>query len=244
MLTDFVSLQALTDLNQHVQYVHTKFMLIDPLGEWPILVSGSANFSLASTVSNDENMIVLQGAPARAACEGYLVEFMRLFKHFNWREKVVKEANNHTAADCSQTAKSLTAPHTLKEDESWLSAHLRPRSRLHKQRKMFMAKHAVCDPKVVHEEAAPPEAPPSEDQPALGNPESLGGSDAPTSAEQSSTGEPRLYLSCPHDEKDEAKRMGAKFDWDAKQWYVTPDNEKVIQRWGAKVTTKWERVEP
>ena len=41
-------------LNQHVFYIHSKFMLIDPLGDDPIVVSGSANFSAASIADNDE----------------------------------------------------------------------------------------------------------------------------------------------------------------------------------------------
>ena len=46
-------------LNAHVHYVHSKFMLVDPLGDDPIVVTGSANFSDASTRANDENMLGL-----------------------------------------------------------------------------------------------------------------------------------------------------------------------------------------
>jgi phosphatidylserine/phosphatidylglycerophosphate/cardiolipin synthase-like enzyme len=53
--------EALTDLNKHVRYVHTKYMLSDPLGADPIVISGSANFSEASTTQNDENMLVVRG---------------------------------------------------------------------------------------------------------------------------------------------------------------------------------------
>jgi len=48
-------------------------------------VTGSANFSSASTLNNDENMLVFYGDDARAVGEGYLLEFMRLFDHFQWR---------------------------------------------------------------------------------------------------------------------------------------------------------------
>ncbi|MBI2719389.1 MAG: hypothetical protein HYX36_11625, partial [Rhizobiales bacterium] len=43
-------------LNSHVSYIHSKFLLKDPLGTDPIVVTGSANFSDASTKENDENM--------------------------------------------------------------------------------------------------------------------------------------------------------------------------------------------
>ena len=60
---------ASLELNQHVSYIHSKFLLIDPLGKDPIVVTGSANFSKASTNDNDENMI---DHPRRSARRGHL----------------------------------------------------------------------------------------------------------------------------------------------------------------------------
>ena len=70
----------------HVLYVHTKYMLVDPLGEQPMVVVGSANFSAASTLDNDENMLVIRGNAAVA--DIYLGEFMRLFSHYAFRESL------------------------------------------------------------------------------------------------------------------------------------------------------------
>jgi len=70
----------------HVLYVHTKYMLIDPLGKNPIVVVGSANFSKASTDTNDENMLVISGDNRIA--DIYLGEFMRLFSHYAFRESL------------------------------------------------------------------------------------------------------------------------------------------------------------
>jgi phosphatidylserine/phosphatidylglycerophosphate/cardiolipin synthase-like enzyme len=67
-------------LNTHVKYIHEKFLLVDPLGPMPLLVTGSANFSEGSTNSNDENMLVVIG-DTRVA-DIYFGEFMRLFNHF------------------------------------------------------------------------------------------------------------------------------------------------------------------
>jgi phosphatidylserine/phosphatidylglycerophosphate/cardiolipin synthase-like enzyme len=60
----------------NVRFVHTKYMLVDPLGPHPVVVTGSANFSRASTDTNDENMIVIRDDPRVA--DIYLGEFMRL----------------------------------------------------------------------------------------------------------------------------------------------------------------------
>jgi phosphatidylserine/phosphatidylglycerophosphate/cardiolipin synthase-like enzyme len=73
-------------LNQHVSYVHSKFLLVDPLGADPIVVTGSANFSEPSTNANDENMIVIRGNPRVA--DIYFTEFNRLFNHYYFRAVV------------------------------------------------------------------------------------------------------------------------------------------------------------
>lgn len=70
-------------LNKHVSYVHSKFLLMDPLGADPIVVTGSANFSAASTNDNDENMLVIRGD--RRVADIYFTEFNRLFNHYYFR---------------------------------------------------------------------------------------------------------------------------------------------------------------
>jgi len=76
--------EQLSGLNVNVRYLHTKYMLVDPLGANPLVVSGSANFSEASTTNNDENMLVIRGNPRIA--DIYLGEFMRLYRHFAFRD--------------------------------------------------------------------------------------------------------------------------------------------------------------
>jgi phosphatidylserine/phosphatidylglycerophosphate/cardiolipin synthase-like enzyme len=76
--------ERLSGLNVHVRYLHTKYMLIDPLSNNPLVVSGSANFSEASTTNNDENMLVIWG-DTRVA-DIYLGEFMRMYNHFAFRD--------------------------------------------------------------------------------------------------------------------------------------------------------------
>ena len=61
-------------------------MLIDPLNNDPTVVAGSANFSVASTIDNDENMIVIRGN--KRVADIYLGEFMRLFSHHSFRESL------------------------------------------------------------------------------------------------------------------------------------------------------------
>ncbi|MBI1815195.1 MAG: hypothetical protein HYR72_09475 [Deltaproteobacteria bacterium] len=70
----------------NVIWVHLKFMLVDPLSDNPTVITGSANFSAASTKTNDENMLVIKGNTRVA--DIYLGEYMRLYSHYAFREAV------------------------------------------------------------------------------------------------------------------------------------------------------------
>jgi PLD-like domain len=67
-----------------VFFIHTKFLLVDPLSNDPLICTGSANFSSDSLKSNDENMLLIRG-DARVA-DIYLTEFDRIFRHFYSRD--------------------------------------------------------------------------------------------------------------------------------------------------------------
>jgi len=104
--------EALTGLNTHVKYVHTKYLLVDPLGDDPPLVTGSANFSNASTRNNAEKMPVIRGAAAVA--DVYLGEFMRLFNHFYVRNLAARQRDPEAARGAH-----------LSPDDSWRLEHYR-----------------------------------------------------------------------------------------------------------------------
>jgi len=67
-----------------VNFLHNKIILIDPLGDIPIVISGSANYSENSTSKNDENTLVIKGDDRVA--DIYFTEYVRLFDHFAFRE--------------------------------------------------------------------------------------------------------------------------------------------------------------
>src|SRR4029079_1868538 len=99
---------GLLGLNHHVSYVHPKFLLVDPLSDDPIVVTGSANFSDPSVNENDENMLIIRG-DLRVA-DIYLTEFNRLFNHYYFRS--VTEATANRAPSDEDTL-------FLREDASW-----------------------------------------------------------------------------------------------------------------------------
>lgn len=83
-------------LNRHVSYIHSKFLLRDPLSADPIVLTGSANFSAASTNGNDENMLLIRGN--RRVADIYFTEFNRLFNHYYYRA-VAEDRRDQPAAD-------------------------------------------------------------------------------------------------------------------------------------------------
>ena len=110
------------DPHAHVYWVHTKYMLVDPLGADPIVIAGSANFSKASTDTNDENMLVIRGNTRIA--DIYFGEYMRLYTHYAFRE-AVKFALEHDAAGSPEDRR----PQFLIDDDAWTTPYFDPADR-------------------------------------------------------------------------------------------------------------------
>jgi phosphatidylserine/phosphatidylglycerophosphate/cardiolipin synthase-like enzyme len=100
----------------HVKWVHTKFMLVDPLSDDPIVITGSANFSAASVNTNHENMLVIRGD--KRVADIYLGEFMRQFASYAFRDAAYSAAQG----DGPENWK----PSDLLTDSSWMSRYETP----------------------------------------------------------------------------------------------------------------------
>jgi phosphatidylserine/phosphatidylglycerophosphate/cardiolipin synthase-like enzyme len=105
-LSDRMLIEHENPLGTHVKYVHDKFMLVDPLSEDPVVITGSANFSPNSVTNSDENMLVYRRNTTVA--DIYLGEFMRVFNQFFFRYLVEKEqqgsnGDSHLTTDGSWT---------------------------------------------------------------------------------------------------------------------------------------------
>ena len=91
----------------------------------PIVVTGSANFSAASTTDNDENMLVIRGN--RRVADVYLGEYMRLWNHYAFREWAAKQA----------TAPADTAFAHLDAGDQWWRGYFGDTARA-RQRRYFV----------------------------------------------------------------------------------------------------------
>ncbi|HVM81024.1 MAG TPA: phospholipase D-like domain-containing protein [Stellaceae bacterium] len=113
--------------NEHVRWVHTKFMLRDPLSEDPIVITGSANFSDASVNTNHENMLVIRGD--KRAADIYLGEFMRQFSSYAFRDAAYEATHGGSAQDFK--------PQNLAADDTWVGRYTKPGSSGALRRKYF-----------------------------------------------------------------------------------------------------------
>jgi phosphatidylserine/phosphatidylglycerophosphate/cardiolipin synthase-like enzyme len=119
----------------HVYWIHTKFALIDPLGEHPIVISGSANFSESSTHNNQENMLVIRDD--KRVADIYFTEFLRLFNHYAFRETLINRNIWHL---------SDWKPENLTPDPSWSDPYFRPGQRATRRRYFAQTQAATPNP--------------------------------------------------------------------------------------------------
>jgi phosphatidylserine/phosphatidylglycerophosphate/cardiolipin synthase-like enzyme len=110
-----------------VFFLHTKFLLVDPLSDDPLVCSGSANFSPGSLTANDENMLLIRG-DTRVA-DIYMTEFDRVFRHFYFRDI----ANELAGAKKSDDAKAAF----LDETDAWTGDYFTSGHTKNNRRLMF-----------------------------------------------------------------------------------------------------------
>ena len=116
----------------NVNWVHTKFMLVDPLGPRPLTLAGSANFSTASVTDNDENMLLVRGD--KRVADIYFGEFMRLFAHHRFRESLAR----HVARDGGAAPESWRPQDLFEDWRQWVPAHFAAGSEKDIKRRYFV----------------------------------------------------------------------------------------------------------
>jgi phosphatidylserine/phosphatidylglycerophosphate/cardiolipin synthase-like enzyme len=106
-------------------HIHSKIILVDPLGSDPILCTGSANFSRNSTEVNDSNTLVIRGHTG--VVDIYVTEFMRMFEHYHFR--------------AAEAAAKDAEPLGLTPDDSWSDKYYVKDSSEERDRRMFAGTH-------------------------------------------------------------------------------------------------------
>jgi phosphatidylserine/phosphatidylglycerophosphate/cardiolipin synthase-like enzyme len=92
--------------------VHSKVVLIDPFGD-PILLTGSHNLGPKASGKNDENLLIIRGAPNLAAA--YATNIMAIYNQYRWRFR-------------RQTQPKSRRWKGLHDNDTWQNGYLKPGS--------------------------------------------------------------------------------------------------------------------
>jgi len=97
--------------------VHSKVIVIDPLGAKPVVITGSHNFSKKASRTNDENLVIISGS--RSLAQAYAVNINAAYEHYRWRAFVA-----------TQTAKHANPEVILQDEMSWQDRYFTDRERI------------------------------------------------------------------------------------------------------------------
>ncbi len=87
--------------------VHSKCIVIDPLGEHPVVMTGSHNLGLKASRDNDDNLVIIEGD--RDLALAYAVNIMSIYETYRWRQNQVRDRQNPWS--------------DLREDDRWQDHH-------------------------------------------------------------------------------------------------------------------------
>jgi len=95
--------------------VHSKVLVIDPLSEAPVVVTGSHNFSAPASEQNDENLVIVRGQKKLAIA--YAVYVMSVYQHYRYRSYIRETL-----------AQGKTPWSYLDDDDKWLKDELKSKA--------------------------------------------------------------------------------------------------------------------
>jgi phosphatidylserine/phosphatidylglycerophosphate/cardiolipin synthase-like enzyme len=95
--------------------VHSKVLVIDPLSDDPVVVTGSHNFSAPASEKNDENLVIIRGQKKLAMA--YATYVMSVYQHYRFRSYV------------RETLEQGKKPWSyLDDNDKWLKGELRSKA--------------------------------------------------------------------------------------------------------------------
>ncbi|HEX5182128.1 MAG TPA: phospholipase D-like domain-containing protein [Allosphingosinicella sp.] len=103
--------------------VHSKLIVIDPLGDRPVVMTGSHNMGVKAATQNDDNLVIIEGD--RDLAVAYALNVMSVFNHFWWRHNMASPSKKAAAAaSTAQAAGPATAAPAagwtgLRTDDGW-----------------------------------------------------------------------------------------------------------------------------
>lgn len=88
--------------------VHSKIIVIDPLGTHPVVMTGSHNMGVKAATKNDDNLVVIEGD--RDLAVAYALNVISVFNHFWWRHNMAPAAQRTRARSADTTPAGPASP--------------------------------------------------------------------------------------------------------------------------------------
>jgi len=92
--------------------VHSKCIVLDPFGDYPVLMTGSHNLGFKASHANDDNLVILEGPEAAPLAVAYAVNIIAIYQNYRWNSYV------------TQHSQDPNAWHGLQGDDKWQAGHL------------------------------------------------------------------------------------------------------------------------
>jgi len=81
--------------------IHSKVIVIDPLGKHPVVMTGSHNLGPKASSSNDDNLVIIENATGLAA--EYAVYIMNVYGHYKWMFNEWLRTHGPTSAEAKKS---------------------------------------------------------------------------------------------------------------------------------------------
>jgi phosphatidylserine/phosphatidylglycerophosphate/cardiolipin synthase-like enzyme len=95
--------------------IHDKIVVIDPLSDDCVVITGSHNLGYKASYANDENMLIIKGN--RALATAYMVHVLDVFDHYKFR--AILEQQAYERATGKPGAKPPVGQGILDVDDTW-----------------------------------------------------------------------------------------------------------------------------
>lgn len=105
--------RELKKLDRAFAMVHSKVIIVDPIGPNPVVLTGSHNLGPKASGTNDENLLMIRDAPALAGA--YATNIMAVYNQYRWRFRRRFQAP-------AQRWKGLV------DTDTWQNGYLKPNS--------------------------------------------------------------------------------------------------------------------
>jgi phosphatidylserine/phosphatidylglycerophosphate/cardiolipin synthase-like enzyme len=103
--------------------IHDKIVVIDPLSNDCVVVTGSHNLGFKASYANDENMLIIKGN--RALATAYMVHVLDVYDHYKFRAILEQQAYERAMGKPGQ--KPPVGQGILNVDDTWQDKYVGPK---------------------------------------------------------------------------------------------------------------------